>query len=87
MVVKELYVSDGNVVGSTFVFMITESGVPSLTWYMGNNKVIEKNPIISKKHDGSIKIEYGEQNLFGIRQVLCFIDSSGKLEERWDRIK
>ena len=87
MGVKELYVSDGNVVDSTYVFMILEDGTPSLTWYMGNQKVEEDNPTISKKYDGSMKIEYGEENLFGVRQVLCFIDSSGQLEKRWDRIK
>ena len=87
MGVKELYVSDGNVVDSTYVFMILENGTPSLTWYMGNQKVEEDNPTISKRYDGSMKIEYGEENLFGVRQVLCFIDSSGQLEKRWDRIK
>lgn len=87
MGVKELYVSDGNVVDSTYVFMILEDGTPSLTWYMGNQKVEEDNPTISKRYDGSMKIEYGEENLFGVRQVLCFIDSSGQLEKRWDRIK
>ena len=87
MGVKELYVSDGNVVDSTYVFMILEDGTPSLTWYMGNQKVEEDNLTISKRYDGSMKIEYGEENLFGGRQVLCFIDSRGQLEERWDRIK
>ena len=87
MGVKELYVSDGNVVDSTYVFMILEDGTLSLTWYMGNQKVEEDNPTISKRYDGSMKIEYGEENLFGVRQVLCFIDSSGQVEERWDRIK
>lgn len=87
MGVKELYVSESNVVDSTYVFMILEDGTPSLTWYMGNQKVEEYNPTISKRYDGSMKIEYGEENLFGVRQVLCFIDSSGQLEKRWDRIK
>lgn len=53
---------------------------------MGNNKV-EENPITSKRCDGSMKIGYGEPNFLGARQVLCFIDSRGKLEKRWDRIK
>jgi hypothetical protein len=87
MGVKELYVSEGNVVGSTFVLIVLEDGTLSLTWYMGNKSVKEDNPIISKRYDGSMKVEYGEENLFGVRQVLCFIDSSGKLEERWNRIK
>ena len=87
MGVKELYVSEGNVVGSTFVLIVLEDGTLSLTWYMGNKSVKEDNPIISKRYDGSMKVEYGEENLFGVRQVLCFVDSSGKLENRWERIK
>lgn len=87
MGVKELYVSEGNVVGSTFVLIVLEDGTLSLTWYMGNKSVKEDNPIISKRCDGSMKVEYGEENLFGVRQVLCFVDSSGKLEDRWERIK
>jgi hypothetical protein len=87
MGVKELYVSEGNVVGSTFVLIVLEDGTLNLTWYMGNKSVKEDNPIISKRYDGSMKVEYGEENLFGARQVLCFVDSSGKLEYRWDRIK
>ena len=87
MGVKELYVSEGNVVGSTFVLMVLEDGTINLTWYMGNKSVKENNPIISKRYDGSMKVEYGEENLFGVRQVLCFVDSSGKLEDRWERIK
>ena len=87
MGVKELYVSEGNVVGSTFVLIVLEDGTINLTWYMGNKSVKEDNPIISKRYDGSMKVEYGEENLFGVRQVLCFVDSSGKLEDRWERIK
>lgn len=87
MGVRELYVSEGNVVGSTFVLMILEDGTPNLIWYMGNRKIEEDNPTISKRYDGSMKVEYGEDSIFGDRQVLCFIDSRGQLEERWDRIK
>lgn len=87
MSVRELYVSEGNVVGSTFVLIVLEDGTINLTWYMGNKSVKENNPIISKRYDGSMKVEYGEENLFGVRQVLCFVDSSGKLEDRWERIK
>ena len=69
MGVKELYVSEGNVVGSTYVLMILEDSTPSLTWYMGNSKVEEKNPIISKRYDGSMKIEYGEETYTNRRKI------------------
>lgn len=69
MGVKELYVSDGNVVGSTYVLMILEDGTPSLIWYMGNQKVEEDNPTISKRYDGSMKIEYGEETYTNRRKI------------------
>ena len=69
MGVKELYVSEGNVVGSTYVLMILEDSTPSLTWYMGNQKVEEDNPTISKRYDGSMKIEYGEETYTNRRKI------------------
>ena len=69
MGVKELYVSEGNVGGSTYVLMILEDGTPSLTWYMGNQKVEEDNPTISKRYDGSMKIEYGEETYTNRRKI------------------
>lgn len=69
MGVKELYVPEGNVVGSTYVLMILEDGTPSLTWYMGNQKVEEDNPTISKRYDGSMKIEYGEETYTNRRKI------------------
>ena len=69
MGVKELYVSDGNVVGSTYVLMILEDGTPSLIWYIGNQKVEEDNPTISKRYDGSMKIEYGEETYTNRRKI------------------
>ena len=69
MGVKELYVSEGNVVGSTYVLMILEDGTPSLTWYMGNQKVEEDSPTISKRYDGSMKIEYGEETYTNRRKI------------------
>lgn len=61
--------SDGNVVGSTYVLMILEDSTPSLTWYMGNQKVEEDNPTISKRYDGSMKIEYGEETYTNRRKI------------------
>ena len=61
--------SEGNVVGSTYVLMILEDGTPSLTWYMGNQKVEEDNPTISKRYDGSMKIEYGEETYTNRRKI------------------
>lgn len=61
--------SEGNVVGSTYVLMILEDSTPSLTWYMGNQKVEEDNHTISKRYDGSMKIEYGEETYTNRRKI------------------
>lgn len=49
--------------------MILEDGTPSLTWYMGNQKVEEDNLTISKRYDGSMKIEYGEETYTNRRKI------------------
>lgn len=49
--------------------MILEDGTPSLIWYMGNQKVEEDNPTISKRYDGSMKIEYGEETYTNRRKI------------------
>ena len=87
MGVREMYLSDGNVKGSHYVLTIMEDGSLNLMWYMGVTKILEKNPIISKKCNGTIKIEYGVPNLLGTRQALDFIDETGNLSERWTKIK
>lgn len=49
--------------------MILEDSTPSLTWYMGNQKVEEDNHTISKRYDGSMKIEYGEETYTNRRKI------------------
>lgn len=36
---------------------------------MGNQKVEEDNPTISKRYDGSMKIEYGEETYTNRRKI------------------
>lgn len=49
--------------------MILEDGTPSLIWYMGNQKVEEDNPTISKRYDSSMKIEYVEETYTNRRKI------------------
>ena len=65
---------------------VKKDGTLEMNWYMGNAKTKEENPILVKKSDGSMKLEYGEGNLFGIRRRLPFTDKDGNLEERWTKI-
>ena len=63
--------------------MILEDGTPSLTWYMGNQKVEEDNPTISKRYDGSMKIEYGEETYTNRRKIKRKNNKFNKLIGTW----
>ncbi len=85
--IKEMYVSRKDVLKSRYILTIMDDGSLNLSWYMGDMKVEEKEPTLSRRYDGSMKIEYGEKNLLGVRQTMCFSDSNGKLEKEWEKIK
>lgn len=84
---KEVYVTNANTPNSRYVLMRMIDGTLKFNWYDEESVIHEEEPILVKKGDGSMKLEFGEKNLFGIRQNLPFIDSDGNLEDRWDRIK
>jgi hypothetical protein len=84
---KEVYVTNASAPNSKYVLMRMVDGTLRLNWYDTDSKIVEEEPTLTKRYDNSMKLEFGEKNLFGIRQVLPFIDSKGELEDRWDRIK
>ena len=85
--IKEMYVSRKDVLKYRYVLCIMYDGSVTLSWYMGDMKVDEKEPTLCRRYDGSMKIEYGEKNLLGVRQTMCFSDANGKLEKEWEKIK
>ena len=83
--VKEIYVSDSSIKGSKNVLFVYESGDLELKWCCEN--VVERQLCPSLVKDGKrLKLEYGEPNLFQIRQVIPFQDENGKLEPCWEKI-
>ena len=83
--VREIYVSNSSIKGSKNVLFVYESGDLELKWCCEN--VVEKQscPLLVKENN-KVRLEYGEPNLFHIRQVIPFQDENGKLEPCWEKI-
>ena len=83
--VREIYVSDSSIKGSKNVLFVYEGGDLELKWCCQN--VVEKQLCPSLVRVGKcLKLEYGEPNLFQIRQIIPFQDENGKLEPGWEKI-
>jgi hypothetical protein len=83
--VREIYVSDSSIKGSKNVLFVYEGGDLELKWCCQN--VVEKQLCPSLVRVGKcLKLEYGEPNLFQIRQIIPFQDENGKLEPCWEKI-
>ena len=83
--VREIYVSDSSIKGSKNVLFVYESGELELKWCCEN--VVEQQLSPSFVRVGKcLKLEYGEPNLFQIRQIIPFQDENGKLEPCWEKI-
>lgn len=84
---KEVYVTNATTPNSKYVLMLMVDGTLKFNWYDEDSVIHEEEPTLSKRCDNSMKLEFGEKNLFGIRKTLPFMDSKGNLEDGWDRIK
>lgn len=87
MDIKEVYVTKGDGVDVHYVLMVNADGSLTFNWYDNTNKMVENDPIMVKKPNGCMMLEYGEKNLFGLRRVIPFLDKDGVLDSRWERIK
>lgn len=83
-----MYISEGNIPNSKYVLSLLGDGSLRLKWYSENTTMVEKEPIMVKRSvaDETV-IEFGDENLFGIRQTIPFMTKDGKLDGRWSRIK
>ena len=83
--VREIYVSNSSIKGSKNVLFVYESGDLELKWCCEN--VVEKQLCPSLvKENNKVRLEYGEPNLFQIRQTLPFQNEQGQLEPCWEKI-
>ena len=83
--VKEIYLANGEVVGSKLLLLIYENGDIVLKWCYEDLVEVQSNPTLTKIGRRMI-LEYGEPNVFNLRQRMTFQDEQGNLDERWEKI-
>lgn len=83
--VTEMYLCDSSIPTSKNLLIIHRDGHVELKWCYGD--IIEKqiNPVLLKVGN-RMMVEYGEPNLFQIRQRLPFQDELGKLDTLWEKL-
>lgn len=83
--VKEIYLANGEVVGSKLLLLVYENGDIVLKWCYEDLVEVQANPTLTKVGRRMI-LEYGEPNIFNLRQRMTFQDEQGNLDERWEKI-
>ena len=83
--VKEMYLADGEVIDSKLLLLIYENGDIVLKWCYDDIIEVQANPTLNKVGRRML-LEYGEPNLFNIRQRMTFQDEQGNLDEKWEKI-
>lgn len=84
--VTEIYVCDGSIRESQNVLFVYKSGKLEMKWCCGTNVTeTQVNPTLEKVGKRML-LEYGEPNLFQIRQRLPFQDEQGNLDKIWTKI-
>ena len=85
--VTEMYLTDGEIVGSKYLLMVKSDGTVELNWYNGDTKKEMEKPCLTRCLKG-MKVIYGVPNNMGIRPSMEVIDyDSGKLATRWKQLK
>jgi len=84
--VTEIYLANAEIPNSKYLLFVYDNGSLKLEWCSGNDIVeIQENPTLSKIGKRML-LEYGEANLFNIRQKLPFQDEQGNLDEMWEKV-
>lgn len=83
--VKEIYLANGEVVDSKLLLLVYENGDIVLKWCYEDLVEVQANPTLTKVGRRMI-LEYGEPNIFNLRQRMTFQDEQGNLDERWEKV-
>ena len=83
--VTEIYLADGEVTNSKLLLLIYENGDIVLKWCYEDLVEVQSNPTLTKIGRRMI-LEYGEPNIFNLRQRMTFQDEQGNLDERWEKV-
>jgi hypothetical protein len=83
--VTEMYISNGDIVGSKNLLMVHKNGDLEFKWCYEDIVETQANPCLVKV-GRKMMLEYGEPNLFDLRQKLPFQDEQGNLDSSWEKI-
>ncbi len=83
--VNEIYMTDGEMNNSKYLLFVYDNGDLVMKWCYEDIVEIQINPILTKIGRRML-LEYGEPNLFSIRQRLPFQDEQGNLDEIWEKV-
>ena len=83
--VTEMYISDSTIKDSKNLLLVHKDGTLELKWCLGETIEVQANPTLVKV-GRKMRLEYGEPNLFGIRQIIPFQDENGNLEKVWEKV-
>lgn len=83
--VKEIYLSDALTQDSKHLLIIYEDNTIVMKWCCGSVVEAKERPTLTVI-DKKTFIEYGQGNLFGVREKKPFKDEQGNLDEIWTKI-
>jgi hypothetical protein len=83
--VKEIYLADAEMVNAKYLLFVYEDGSLIMKWCYEDIVEVQANPILTKVGRKMI-LEYGEPNIFNLRQRMAFQDEQGNLDERWEKV-
>ena len=83
--VKEIYLADADMANAKYLLFVYDNGSLVMKWCYEDIVEIQANPTLTKVGRKMI-LEFGEPNLFSIRQRMAFQDEQGNLDERWEKV-
>jgi hypothetical protein len=86
-IVSEMYLTHGYVENSKYLLIVYFNGKVTLTWYLGDTRIPQKNVELVRYMNG-MRVEYGQPNSQGIKGNIVLTNyNDGKLNSRWEKIK
>jgi hypothetical protein len=82
---KEIYLADAEIKDSKYILLVFEDGSIKLEWCYEDLIEIQVNPVLTKLGRRMI-LEFGEPNLFNLRERKPFQDEQGNLDSMWEKI-
>jgi hypothetical protein len=83
--VKEIYLADADMANAKYLLFVYDNGSLVMKWCYEDIVEIQANPTLTKVGRKMV-LEFGEPNLFSIRQRMTFQDEQGNLDERWEKV-